>query len=88
MTTLLSVLEVSRYLKVSRMTAYRLIWAGKIPAVRAGHQVRVRPSDLAVYLKNSQTGARVGPRRRRQAARLMAALALAAATRKTTEVSE
>jgi excisionase family DNA binding protein len=85
MTTLLSVSDVAKHLKVCKMTAYRLIWAEKIPAVRAGSQVRVRPSDLAAYLKKSQSGVRGGPNPHRQTSRLLAALALASAANRVTK---
>ena len=42
--------EVLDYLHVSVRTVYRLIKAGKIPAVRAGRQWRFRKRDIDVWL--------------------------------------
>ena len=46
--------EVLAYLQVNLRTVYRLIKAGKIPAVRVGRQWRVRKRDLDLWL-DSQT---------------------------------
>ena len=45
--------EVLEYLQVNLRTVYRLIKAGKIPAVRVGRQWRFRKEDIDVWL-NSQ----------------------------------
>ena len=42
--------EVLEYLQVNLRTVYRLIKAGKIPAVRVGRQWRFRKRDLDVWL--------------------------------------
>ncbi len=47
--------EVLEYLHVSVRTVYRLIKAGKIPAVRAGRQWRFRKRDLDAWLANQTT---------------------------------
>ena len=44
--------EVLDYLQVSVRTVYRLIKAGKIPAVRAGRQWRFRKRDIDAWLGN------------------------------------
>jgi excisionase family DNA binding protein len=44
--------EVLAYLHVSVRTVYRLIKAGKIPAVRAGRQWRFRKRDIDAWLGN------------------------------------
>jgi two-component system cell cycle response regulator CpdR len=44
--------EVLEYLHVSVRTVYRLIKAGKIPAVRAGRQWRFRKRDIDAWLGN------------------------------------
>lgn len=49
----LTVLEVAERMRVSKMTVYRLIRAGKIPAVRVGKSFRVREEDLETYLNAS-----------------------------------
>ncbi len=43
--------EVLEYLQVNLRTVYRLIKAGKIPAVRVGRQWRFRRSDLDAWLE-------------------------------------
>jgi excisionase family DNA binding protein len=43
--------EVLDYLQVNLRTIYRLIKAGKIPAVRIGRQWRFRRADLDVWLR-------------------------------------
>ncbi|MCX6538965.1 MAG: response regulator [Acidobacteria bacterium] len=48
--------EVLEYLQVNLRTVYRLIKAGKIPAVRVGRQWRFRKADIDRWL-NSQTTA-------------------------------
>ena len=49
--------EVLDYLHVSVRTVYRLIKAGKIPAVRAGRQWRFRKRDLDAWLASQTTAA-------------------------------
>jgi excisionase family DNA binding protein len=48
--------EVLEYLQVNLRTVYRLIKAGKIPAVRVGRQWRFRKTDIDRWL-SSQTSA-------------------------------
>jgi excisionase family DNA binding protein len=40
-------------MRVSKMTVYRLIRAGKLPAVRIGRAFRVREEDVESYLDAS-----------------------------------
>jgi len=47
--------EVLDYLHVSVRTIYRLIKAGKIPAVRAGRQWRFRKRDLDAWIESQTT---------------------------------
>ena len=47
--------EVLEYLQVNLRTVYRLIKAGKIPAVRVGRQWRFRKSDIDAWLAGEQT---------------------------------
>lgn len=47
---LLTVAEVSRALRVSKMTIYRLIDAGELPALRIGRSFRVPESAYRAYL--------------------------------------
>src|SRR5438067_5105089 len=53
--------EVLEYLQVNLRTVYRLIKAGKIPAVRVGRQWRFRKSDIDAWL-DSQRPRGGGPR--------------------------
>ena len=48
---LLKASDVARILNVSRALAYRLIQQGDIPVVRINHAVRVKPSDLEVFIQ-------------------------------------
>ena len=45
-TAYLSVLELARYLGVSRRTAYGLVNSGAVPSVRVGGQYRIPRSEL------------------------------------------
>jgi excisionase family DNA binding protein len=45
--------EAAERMRVSKMTVYRLIRAGKIPAVQIGKAYRVREDDLERYLDSS-----------------------------------
>ena len=47
--------EVLEYLQVNLRTVYRLIKAGRIPAVRVGRQWRFRKSDIDLWLEGQQT---------------------------------
>jgi excisionase family DNA binding protein len=54
--------EVLEYLQVNLRTIYRLIKAGKIPAVRVGRQWRFRKSDIDAWLESQRPrGARAVP---------------------------
>jgi excisionase family DNA binding protein len=46
--------EVLEYLQVNLRTVYRLIKAGKIPAVRVGRQWRFRKRDIDVWLETQR----------------------------------
>jgi excisionase family DNA binding protein len=45
--------EAAERMRVSKMTVYRLIRAGKIPAVQIGKAYRVREDELEGYLNSS-----------------------------------
>src|SRR5215207_5394544 len=47
--------EVLEYLQVNLRTVYRLIKAGKIPAVRVGRQWRFRKRDIDRWLDSQRT---------------------------------
>ena len=61
--TFLTTEEVLEYLQVNLRTVYRLIKAGKIPAVRVGRQWRFRKRDIDAWLDIQR-----GPRTARAAA--------------------
>jgi excisionase family DNA binding protein len=50
--------EVLDYLQVNLRTIYRLIKAGKIPAVRVGRQWRFRKKDIDAWLTGARSGGR------------------------------
>jgi excisionase family DNA binding protein len=66
--TFLTTEEVLEYLQVNLRTVYRLIKAGKIPAVRVGRQWRFRKRDIDAWLDSQR-----GPRTARAAAAPIAA---------------
>jgi excisionase family DNA binding protein len=47
---LLTVAEVAAVMRVSTMTVYRLIKSGELPAVRIGHNYRIREGEVERYL--------------------------------------
>lgn len=54
----LTVAEVAAVMRVSKMTVYRLVHSGELPAVRVGRSFRVPEEDVNAYLQKSfyQTG--------------------------------
>ncbi len=54
----LTVAEVATVMRVSKMTVYRLVHSGELPAVRVGRSFRVPEDDVHAYLQRSffQTG--------------------------------
>lgn len=51
--TFLTVAEVAEMMRVSKMTVYRLVHAGDLPAVRVGRSFRVHEKAVSEYLSNS-----------------------------------
>ena len=49
----LTVAEVAAMMRVSKMTVYRLVHNGELPAVRVGRSFRVLESDVDEYLRKS-----------------------------------
>jgi excisionase family DNA binding protein len=68
--TFLTTEEVLEYLQVNLRTVYRLIKAGRIPAVRVGRQWRFRKTDIDAWLESQRArGAHVpAPHTQRPAA--------------------
>ena len=51
--TFLTIAEVAAVMRVSKMTVYRLVHNGELPAVRVGRSFRVRQDDVDDYLRKS-----------------------------------
>ncbi len=51
--TFLTVAEVAAMMRVSKMTVYRLVHSGELPAVRVGRSFRVTEEDVDEYLRKS-----------------------------------
>ena len=49
----LTVAEVAALMRVSRMTVYRLVHGGVLPAVRVGRSFRVPEKAVHEYLRNA-----------------------------------
>ena len=49
----LTVAEVAVIMRVSRMTVYRLVHSGELPAVRVGRSFRVPEQAVDDYLRHS-----------------------------------
>lgn len=49
----LTVAEVAALMRVSKMTVYRLVHAGELPAVRVGRSFRVPEEAVRQYLRDS-----------------------------------
>ncbi|WP_308188304.1 helix-turn-helix domain-containing protein [Nocardioides sp. R-C-SC26] len=49
----LTIAEVATMMRVSKMTVYRLVHGGELPAVRVGRSFRVQESDVDEYLRKS-----------------------------------
>jgi excisionase family DNA binding protein len=49
----LTVAEVAARMRVSKMTVYRLVHGGDLPAVRVGRSFRVLEEDVDEYLRKS-----------------------------------
>ena len=52
-----TVIEVAQLMRVSKMTVYRLIRHGDLPAVRVGRGYRIREEDVHRYLDSRYTEA-------------------------------
>ncbi|MBQ0922743.1 MULTISPECIES: helix-turn-helix domain-containing protein [Saccharopolyspora] len=49
----LTVAEVAKLMRVSKMTVYRLVHAGELPAARVGRSFRVAEKDVHAYLEHA-----------------------------------
>ena len=52
-TQFLTVAEVANLMRVSKMTVYRLVHSGELPAVRVGRSFRVHAKAVHEYLETS-----------------------------------
>jgi excisionase family DNA binding protein len=52
----LTVAEVAAVMRVSKMTVYRLVHSGHLPAVRVGRSFRVPEQAVHAYLRDSYVG--------------------------------
>jgi excisionase family DNA binding protein len=56
----LTVAEVATKMRVSKMTVYRLVHNGELPAVRVGRSFRVPENAVQTYLRSSYYEADIG----------------------------
>jgi excisionase family DNA binding protein len=56
----LTVAEVATKMRVSKMTVYRLVHNGELPAVRVGRSFRVPENAVQSYLNSSYYEADIG----------------------------
>ena len=49
----LTVAEVATLMRVSKMTVYRMVHAGELPAIRVGRSFRVPEDEVHAYLRSS-----------------------------------
>lgn len=49
----LTIAEVAAVMRVSKMTVYRLVHGGDLPAVRVGRSFRVSEKDVNEYIQKS-----------------------------------
>lgn len=52
----LTVAEVASVMRVSKMTVYRLVHSGHLPAIRVGRSFRVPEQAVHDYLRESYVG--------------------------------
>ena len=51
MDELLTIIQIAEILKVSKITVYRYIRAGKLVAIKAGRDFRIKQSDFDKFLE-------------------------------------
>lgn len=59
---ILTLEEVSRYLRLNKSTVYRMAQAGKIPAVKVGKVWRFKACKVNEWLEKSSNESRLPPR--------------------------
>jgi excisionase family DNA binding protein len=55
MNEVLTVSDLQEVLKVSRCTAYRLVWSGRVPSIRLGKTIRIPRAALERLLETAQS---------------------------------
>jgi excisionase family DNA binding protein len=70
MPELLTVEQVAAYLQLNRLTVYRYIREGRLPAVKLGKAYRIRQADVEAFLESQKVRGPVkaAPRRARRPA--------------------
>lgn len=58
---ILTLEEVSRYLKLNKATVYRMAQSGKIPALKVGKVWRFQRAKLEAWLERQEGGLRKQP---------------------------
>jgi excisionase family DNA binding protein len=54
MEELLTLKELSRYLKISKPTLYKMVEQGKIPALKIANQWRFKKGDIDTWLERQR----------------------------------
>jgi len=52
---MLTVAQIAGHLGLCKMTVYRLIHAGRLPAIQVGRSYRIKQSTFDRYLKEART---------------------------------
>lgn len=60
METLLKIEEVAEYLKMHKITVYRLIKDNGLPGIKIGGEWRFRESDLVKWMDRNTKGGKYG----------------------------
>ena len=53
----LTVPEVAKYMRVSKMTVYRLIHDGELDAIQVGRALRIRSDSFHEFMRNADVNA-------------------------------
>lgn len=59
---IMTVAQVAEYLRLNKLTIYKYIHEGKLPAVKFGRTFRVRGEDVAAFLEAQRFGPKEKPR--------------------------
>jgi len=54
MEELLTLKELSRYLKISKPTVYKMVEKGKIPALKIANQWRFKKEDISTWIEKQR----------------------------------